>query len=171
MKTYDFKWSDLGDTEQGRPNLGTEAPVAIYRLMQFTLKDVLSRQLGLEKTCELLARAGELAGREFCRNVLNTRLPLAAFIADFEKKLIDLKIGILRVESADMQTLHFTVTVAEDLDCSGLPVLGGAVCNYDEGFIAGIFKEFTGRDFTVRETDCWAMGDRTCRFDIRPSGG
>jgi len=154
----------------GRPNLGSEAPVAIYRLMQFTLKDILSRELGLDKTVQLLARAGELAGREFCRNALNTKLSLPEFIADFEKKLIDLKIGILRVESADLQTLHFTITVSEDLDCSGLPVLGGTVCDYDEGFIAGVFNEFTGGCFTVRETDCWATGDRTCRFEIRPSG-
>jgi len=170
MKKYVFKWSDLGNMQQGRPNLGSEAPVMIYRLMQFTLKDALSRELGLEGTEELFARAGELAGREFCRNVLNINLALPEFIADLGKKLIDMKIGILRVESADMETLHFTVTVAEDLDCSGLPVLGGTVCDYDEGFLAGIFNEFTGKRFTVKETDCWAAGDRTCRFDIKPAG-
>jgi predicted hydrocarbon binding protein len=170
MKAYDFRWSDLGNLDQGRPNLGKEAPVIMYRLMQFTFKDVVSRELGLEKTGELFARGGELAGREFCRNLLNKNLAPADFIADLGKKLIELKVGILRVESADMDRLHFTVTVSEDLDCSGLPVLGGTVCDYDEGFIAGIFKEFTGRDFSVKETDCWATGDRTCRFDIKPSG-
>jgi predicted hydrocarbon binding protein len=171
MKTYDFRWSDLGNMEQGRPNLGCEAPVIVYRLMQFTFKDVLSKELGLEGTEEVFARAGELAGREFCRNILNKNLSLPEFIADLEKKLVDFKIGILRVESADMETLHFTVTVSEDLDCSGLPMLGGTVCDYDEGFIAGILKEFTGRAFTVKETDCWATGDRTCRFDIKPFRG
>jgi len=170
MKTYDFQWSDLGNLEQGRPNLGAEAPVALYRLMQFTFKDAVSKELGLEKASQLFVQAGELAGRAFCRHILNTHLPPADFIADLGKKLIELKIGILRVESADMEKLHFTVTVSEDLDCSGLPVLGGTVCDYDEGFIAGIFSEFTGRDFSVKETDCWAAGDRTCRFDIKPSG-
>jgi predicted hydrocarbon binding protein len=168
MKSYAFQWSDLGDMEKGRPNLGSEAPVMIYRLMQFTLKDVLSRELGLEATEEIFARAGELAGREFCRNILNKSLPLPEFIAEFAKKLIELKIGILRVESADMETLHFTVTVAEDLDCSGLPVLGGTVCDYDEGFIAGVLNEFTAKSFSVKETDCWATGERICRFDIKP---
>lgn len=85
MKTYDFQWSDLGDTEQGRPNLGGEAPVALYRLMQFTFKDVVSKELGLHKTRELFAKAGKLAGREFCRNILNKNLPLPEFIADIEK--------------------------------------------------------------------------------------
>jgi len=169
METYDFQWSDLGNMEQGRPHLGKEAPVAIYRLMQFTLKDILSKEFGLAQTNAMLCRAGELAGREFCRNVLNTDLSFNEFFADFGSKLIDLKIGILRVESADMHTMHFTVSVAEDLDCSGLPILGETVCSYDEGFIAGVFNEFTGKKFTVREIDCWAIGDRTCRFDIRPA--
>jgi len=169
MKTYTFRWSDLGDIEQGRPNLGSEAPVMMYRLMQFAFKDAASKELGLEATEELFARAGELAGREFCRKILNKKLTPAEFIADFGKKLIALKVGILRVESADMEKLHFTVTVSEDLDCSGLPVLGGTVCDYDEGFIAGVFNEFTGKNFTVQEVDCWASGDRTCRFKIKPA--
>ena len=29
MKKYAFQWSDLGDMEKGRPNLGCEAPVMI----------------------------------------------------------------------------------------------------------------------------------------------
>ena len=168
MKTYAFRWSDLGDIEQGRPNLGLEAPVMMYRLMQFTFRDVISRELGLEATEELFARAGALAGREFCRNFLNKDLPFPEFLVDFEKKLIDLKVGILRVESANMETMHLTVTISEDLDCSGLPILGETVCDYDEGFIAGVLKEFTGSKFNVKEIDCWATGDRTCRFEIKP---
>jgi predicted hydrocarbon binding protein len=170
MKKYNFEWKDLGDMEQGRPKLGLEAPVVMYRLMQFAFKDVISRELGLEATGELFARAGELAGRAFCQNILNTNLTLSEFIAHFAEKLIELKVGILRVESADMEKLHFTVTLSEDLDCSGLPVLGGTVCDYDEGFIAGVLKEFTGRTFNVKETDCWATGERTCRFEIKPDG-
>ena len=169
MKIYDFDWSHLGNIEKGRPNLGIQAPVLIYRLMQYTFKDIVSRELGLEETEELFARAGELAGREFCRNVLDTSLPIEEFISDLEKKLIELKIGVLRVESSNMETLNFTVTVAEDLDCSGLPLLGNTVCDYDEGFLAGVFNEFSGKDFCVKETDCWAIGGRTCRFEIKPS--
>ena len=57
-----------------------------------------------------------------------------------------------------------------DAGCSGLPVTGETVCEFDEGFIAGIFHEFTGREFAVREVDCWASGDRVCRFVVKPSG-
>ena len=169
MKQYTFSWSDLGDLATGRPNLGKETSVLVYRLMQFTFKDVFSGVLGLEKTEDLFAAAGRLAGREFCRHVLDTSLPFSDFVADLQEKLIALKIGVLRIEEADMETMRFTLTVAEDLDCSGLPVMGQTVCDYDEGFIAGILGAYTGREFLVKEIDCWASGDRVCRFTVQPA--
>lgn len=167
-KKYDFQWADLGNLEDGRPNLGDTAPVMVYRLMQFTFKDVLSKQLGRENTSKMFIEAGTLAGREFCRNVLDCSLPFTEFIAKLKDKLIELKIGVLRIERADVDNLNFILTVSEDLDCSGLPVMGETVCDYDEGFIAGIFQEYTGREFLAREVDCWATGDRTCRFKVNP---
>ncbi len=165
---YDFSWDDLGNLTEGRPNLGDDTSVAVYRLMQFTFRDVLSKEVGKERTSQLFIQAGLLAGREFCRNILNTSMPFNEFVADLTVKLVDHKVGILHVEQADMDSLKFTLTVSEDLDCSGLPIFGETVCDYDEGFIAGIFKEYTGKDFSAKEVDCWATGDRTCRFDVKP---
>ena len=51
------------------------------------------------------------------------------------------------VEEADAKKLQFVLTVSEDLDCSGLPIFGETVCDYDEGFIAGILEEYTGKKF------------------------
>lgn len=166
MQFYDFTWKDLGDLETGRPNLGKEAPVVVYRLMQFTFKDIFSKELGLEKAEELFAAAGELAGRNFCIHVLDKSLSFSKFVTSLQEKLIALKVGILRIEEADLDAMRFTLTVSEDLDCSGLPILGGTVCNYDEGFLAGIFGEYTGKKYLVKEIDCWAIGDRTCRFSV-----
>jgi uncharacterized protein len=167
QKPYNFKWKDLGNLQEGRPNLGAETSVMVYRLLQYTFKDVLSKEVGGDRTAELFVKAGALAGREFCRNALDTSLPFEAFIADLDKKLIELKVGVLRIEQADLEALRFTLTVSEDLDCSGLPIFGETVCDYDEGFIAGILNEYTGRDFTAKEVDCWATGDRTCRFQVQ----
>ena len=50
------------------------------------------------------------------------------------------KIGILRIEKFDIDTGEAVLTVGEDLDCSGLPITGETVCNYDEGFLAGILR-------------------------------
>ena len=166
MDNYNFKWADIGDIALGRPNLGSKTDVAVYRLMQYTLKDVLERRLGTEETEKLYKEAGRLAGTEFCKNVLNTELSLDEFIAELHDKLIELEIGILRVEKSDIEKMKFVVTVSEDLDCSGLPITGKTVCDYDEGFIEGIFNVYTGKNFEVIEIDCWSTGDRTCRFTV-----
>ena len=164
IKPYNFQWKDLGDIELGRPNLGNTMSVTVYRLMQYTMRDVLNRKLSPEIAGELLREAGLEAGLEFCRNMLDTKLPLNDFVAQLQDLLQSLRIGVMRMEKTDTENLDFTLTVSEDLDCSGLPVTGVAVCEYDEGFIAGVFQGYTGKPFDVREVDCWATGDRTCRF-------
>lgn len=164
--SYRFRWQDLGNIEEGRPNLGALMNVAVYRLMQYTLRDVLNRHLSVEKATEIFREAGELAGAEFCRNALDSSLPFNEFIADLQSKLLSLKIGILRVEKSDLDKMEFVMTVAEDLDCSGLPPADETVCEYDEGFIAGLLEAYTGREFDAREVDCWASGERTCRFNV-----
>ena len=78
---------------------------------------------------------------------------MSEFIVDLHEKLLELKIGVLRVEKSDTENLDFVVTVSEDLDCSGLPIKGITVCDYDEGFIEGIFNVYTGKKFVVKEVD------------------
>ncbi|RFZ75612.1 4-vinyl reductase [Lacrimispora amygdalina] len=163
-KPSTFTWENLGDISQGRKTLGTDMPVLMYRLFQYTLKDILVREYDMETACNLYRAAGHLAGTELAKNILDLSGDFDFFIANLTNKLKELKIGYLRIEKADMDSLTFTLTVSEDLDCSGLSVCGKAVCNYDEGFIAGILEVYSGRKFTVKEIDCWAMGGRTCRF-------
>lgn len=98
---YNFDWEHLGDLSEGRPNLGEETSVLIYRLMQYTFKDIFSKEVGKQKTIELFVKAGTLAGKEFCRNVLDTSMQFPEFIADLKEKLISLKVGVLRIEEAD----------------------------------------------------------------------
>ncbi|MBK1701087.1 V4R domain-containing protein [Thiococcus pfennigii] len=165
---YGFHWRDLGDIETGRPNLGLQVPVVVYRLAQYTMREALAQRYGAAQAGELLREAGWIAGREFCLNLLDRDLPLEAFIAQLQARLKELGIGVLRIERADPQRLVFTLTVSEDLDCSGLSVTGTAVCEYDEGFLSGLLYAYTGKPFSAVETDCWATGDRTCRFDVKP---
>lgn len=159
-----FEWGNLGDIKEGRGDLGEEMPVVVYRLMQFTMLDVLSKAHGLDQANEYFKDAGFLAGTEFAKNVLNLQLDFDPFIADLQKALQELKIGILRMEAFDPETGQIMLTVGQDLDCSGLPITNENVCIYDEGFIAGILNAYTGKKYEVRETDCWANGDRVCRF-------
>ena len=159
-----FSWAALGNIKNGRKNLGEEMPVLVYRLMQFTLLDVLTKDLGREKANHYLRESGRLAGTEFACNTLDLSVDFDSFVGNLQKALNDLKVGILRIEDVKENAEEITLTVSEDLDCSGLPVTGETVCDYDEGFIAGILEAYTGKAYTVREIDCWASGDRTCRF-------
>lgn len=161
----DFAWEKLGDIPAGRPNLGTEMPVSVYRIFEYAMYDVLCRKYGEEEANDIVRQAGFRAGQEFTNNVLDITLDLDDFLADLAKKLIDLKMGILRIEQMDRNSGQFTLTVSEDLDCSGLPVTGEVVCHYDEGFLAGIFETYTNRAYEVREVDCWATGAKACRFE------
>lgn len=161
----EFDWGNLGDIKEGRGDLGAEMPVIVYRLMQFTMLDILSKAHGLEKANKYFRDAGFLAGSEFAKNVLDLKLGFDAFVAHLQEALQNLKIGILRMEAFDADTGNIVLTVAEDLDCSGLPITNQNVCTYDEGFIAGILESYTGKKYDVREVDCWANGDRVCRFN------
>jgi uncharacterized protein len=164
-----FEWNMIGDIAEGRPNLGSTMDVAVYRLMQFTLRDVLIKEFDTETADQIYYKAGELAGREFCKAMINKNNDFNGFIQETQELLSKLKIGILRVEKADLDSMNFTLTVAEDLDCSGLPVSDETICTYDEGFISGLLSEYTGSEFNVKEVDCWCSGDRVCRFDVKPA--
>jgi predicted hydrocarbon binding protein len=159
-----FTWSSIGNIQEGRENLGDEMPVLVYRLFQYTMNDILCKRYGAEEAAKILREAGMLAGTEFAANVLNLNLSFNEFIAHLQEKLLSLKIGVLRVEEFNTETGKAILTVAEDLDCSGLPVTGDTVCFYDEGFLAGVLKSYTKKDYNVKEIDCWATGSRVCRF-------
>ena len=166
-----FRWAALGDIREGRGDLGEDMPVLVYRLMQFTMLDVLSREFGEAEADRLFRKSGHLAGMEFARNALNLRLDFDGFIAELQRALRELRIGILRMERFDADSGDLVLTVAQDLDCSGLQITNENVCTYDEGFIAGVLEAFTGNRYDMREVDCWASGDRVCRFLGRLSGG
>jgi len=160
-----FKWENLGDIKHGRGELGEDMPVLVYRLMQFTMLDVLTKDLGSEKANHYMREAGRLAGMEFARHNMDLDVPFERFVANLQHAMEDLKIGILRIESATENSKEIVLTVSQDLDCSGLPITNETVCNYDEGFFAGILELYTDKPYTVREVDCWANGDRVCRFE------
>lgn len=150
--------------ENSRGNLGEELPVLVYRLLEYSLKEELIRRYGKDEQVEVFRSAGRMAGEYFAKNMLNLDQPMDQFVNELQSKMKELKIGVLRIEDVDEESGKIILTVAEDADCSGLPVLGETVCNYDEGFIAGILSVYSGKQYTAIEVDCWATGDRVCRF-------
>lgn len=149
---------------EGRDNLGDQVPIAIYRLFENSVREELKERFGKPEQEHIFRSAGFRAGEYFARNFLDVTLPVNEFLSLVHEKMEDLKIGVFRVEELNRETGRFIITVAEDADCSGLPVMGETVCNYSEGFLSGILTTYTGRLYKAQETDCWATGDRVCRF-------
>lgn len=160
-----FSWEKLGNIKQGREELGEEMPVVVYRMLEYTVNDILIKHGGQEYSNEIFREAGHLAGTEFAKNMLDLTVGIDEFIARLQQVMVQFKMGILRIESFDAASGEFTLTIAEDLDCSGLPPTNEVVCTYDEGMLSGILEAYTGKKYYVREVDCWANGDRVCRFN------
>ncbi len=159
-----FSWDTLGNIKEGRKHLGETMPVLVYRMLAYSMNDVLCKNFGKEKADELFRQAGFKAGSEFAVHVLPLDADESTFIRTLIQTIEQLKIGILRMEETDFKKGEVVITVHEDLDCSGLPVSNELVCKYDEGFLAGILHSYTKQNYTVREVECWANGNRVCRF-------
>ena len=150
--------------ENGRENLGSELPVAVYRLLEYSIREELKEQFGKEEQIRIFRNAGYRAGVYFAEKYLDSSLDISEFTSLLQKRLEQFKMGVLRIEKLEEDTGKMILTVSEDADCSGLPLLGETVCNYDEGFLAGILTSYTGKPYTAIEVNCWATGDRVCRF-------
>lgn len=153
----------------GRDNLGDYVPILVYRLMEYSLRVQMDAQFGTYEQIHIFRNAGYRAGEFFAKNMLDTNMDLNVFISLLQRKMEELKIGVLRIEKIDKETGNIQLTVSEDADCSGLPLLGETICNYDEGFISGVLSTYFKKPYTVNEVDCWATGDRVCRFLAEPN--
>jgi len=168
-RKYKFVWENTvgADMSIARPNLGPNTRVEVYRLFQYTLRDVLEQNFGTEKTDILFREAGAMAGRAFYEKYLIDSANTSALAFKIQEAFDMMGIGIFRVEASNDDNSHFIFTMDEDLDCSGLPDTSDVVCIYDEGFIQGVLESFSGKNFIVREIDCWCTGARTCRFEAK----
>ena len=165
-RKYQFNNNLIGNVKQGRPNLGVDVSVELYRLMQFTLRDALEQEVGCEKTDKIFYNAGMLAGKYFYERYIQKADSLEDFIQKTQLHLKEKGVGVLRIEEINLKDRTVILTVDEDLDCSGLPEIDYETCIYDEGFIAALFQCFTGEEWTAKEIDCWCTGARTCRFEV-----
>lgn len=167
-RVYPFSWDLIGNIAEGRPTLGSSTRLEVYRLFQFTLRDVLEQKLGSkEEVDQIFFEAGKMSGRQFVEKFVGKQNSVYEFLSLVQKKLEEFKIGILRVEEVADGNAKLLLSVEEDLDCSGLPDLDMETCHYDEGFLKGILEFQTGEDYSVKEIDCWCLGDRTCRFEAK----
>lgn len=57
----------LGYNCSGRGNLGEDVPVFVYRMLEYSLKEILSETYGKDVQAELFRKAGFKAGTFFAR--------------------------------------------------------------------------------------------------------
>ncbi len=106
--------------ENSRGNLGGELPVIVYRLLEYSIKKTSLRYVTEEQNRLRFSEMRE-GKREnfFARKMLNLNQPLDQFVGELQKKMAEMKIGVLRIESVDEESGQIILTVSEDADCSG----------------------------------------------------
>jgi uncharacterized protein len=154
----------VGDLTAGRPNLGPFVRLELYRTLLYSVKKSLEDHFGEEKAREFLNQTGNRAGQAFYRHIIGDVADLDEFTATVKTTFKNMLIGNVEFDSIDLDSGKLVITVAEDVDCSGLPNQGKEVCVFSEGLISGLLEAFTGKPFSVREASCWASGDDKCRF-------
>jgi len=164
---FDLTWENLGNIEEGRPTFGTDCPVLIYRLLQFSLRNVIETELGEGKGGEFLYKAGQMAGKLIYDKFLADIKDLDKLLTKLADLLYELKVCTFRVEKSVPEKCEFVITAEEDLDCSGVPEIGWSICQFDEGFVSGILSVFTGKNVHCKEVDCWTTGERLCRIEAK----
>jgi hypothetical protein len=137
-----FSWVDLGDIETGRPHLGPMVPVLVYRLLQYTLRDVLIQEINAEKAKDCSSSPGRMAGTFFPTYLTETAI-------NDSRQLQALK--NLKMESYvwrdRLRESRYDPYGRRGPDCSGLPLLNAVVCVYYRGSLRdsqGLF----GREFS-----------------------
>ena len=123
---------------------------------------MLERKYGVEETDHILFETGKISGKEFYHHYIDPVANLSEFVSKTQRILREKNMGILRME--ETENGRVVLTVDEDLECSGMPVIDVNTCVFDEGFITALFESFTKQSWVAKETDCWSNGARTCRF-------
>jgi predicted hydrocarbon binding protein len=167
---YQFKWETLGQIQENRPDVGTDVPVIIFRLYDYTLRDSLIKHLDVHKANHILKEAGFNAGVEFFNNVIAVTESTGDFYTDFANSYKYYKLGVLAYEnfSEDRKNLH--VLISQDLNSSGIAHVAETICEWDEGFICGVLTSHFKSNFKVEEIECWGTGHAFCRFVVTKLG-
>ncbi len=164
-----LKLNDLGDLSKGRSNLGEMMPVMVHRQFEFSVREVLEVRYGERETVEILREAGKVTGEMYAEGYLNLDASFDDFIEDLQLFMLKQSIGELIVEDYNPANGKLTVSIVDDLSCSGVSDTRRTICHYEEGFLAGIMQRYTQIPYTALEVDCWANGAELCRFKVRPN--
>ncbi len=86
------------------------------------------------------------------------------------KAFIDLKLsenwGEIKVD-VNLDSGEGKIVVYKSFEGKYYGASSTPICHFFKGYIEGFLRELIGREITVEETKCVAMGDENCTFEIR----
>lgn len=166
MEKISLAMKAIGDISV-RKELGSLTRVEIFRIVRAHLVDTVNIALGEKAANSIVHESGKIAGYEIYQNFLRGAKDLNELVTKTTELLKTLKVGLLRVDKADVKKGEFLITVNECVSCAGVPDRGEPICYFEGGIIAGVLENFTGKDVEVKEIKCWAMGNQTCQFEVK----
>ncbi len=141
-----------------RHALSSDDPFAFFRLMFRTIRvALLNEGIDLDPVLhEAGVKVGEALYRKVADDDINKLLKsMAAFWAAQN-------LGRIEVKSLN----PIVIIVYDCFECQDLPYLGRPACAFDSGILETVFSRYYGGAVSVKETNCYAMGDGHCRFTI-----
>jgi predicted hydrocarbon binding protein len=138
--------------------LDSDDPFAFFRLMFRTIRvSLLNDGIDLDP---VLHKAGGNVGEALYGKVADEDIGrLLEGLATFWSAN---KLGRLEVKGKEPPVIH----VYDCFECQDLPFLGRPACAFDSGILETVFSRHYGGAASVKETNCYAMGDNYCRFEI-----
>ena len=133
-----------------RPQLGEDIPLTLYRI----LRVIGMRKILGETSGATLYMMGKQVG-----NMVG-----AKDLAEFEKKIMELKIGIPEIVVADED--HVIVKLYECITCAGFVYTGEMFCDMESGIIAGLLEGVFQKKAKSTQTKSWSVGFNFCEFEI-----
>jgi len=133
-------------------------PFEFFRLIFHTLRiSLLSQGVDIDP---ILYEAGLKVGEALYEKVKDP--DMSNFLANIATFWENHSLG--SVEVKNLQPL--TISVQDCFECSGLPYLGRPACAFDSGILESLFSLYNQEEVKVMETECYALGDKQCRFVI-----
>jgi len=138
--------------------LSSDDPFTFFRLVFRTIRVAfLNEGIDLDP---VLHEAGENVGRALYAKVANPDLnKLLKTLAAFWKTR---RLGRMEVKSFEPLIIH----IYDCFECQDLPFLDRPACVFDSGILKAIFSKHYSGPVSVKETNCYAMGNGYCRFVI-----
>jgi predicted hydrocarbon binding protein len=138
--------------------LSSDDPFTFFRLMFRTIRVALLNE-GIDLG-PVLHEAGENVGAALYVKVADPDLnKLLESLVSFWKAQ---RLGRMEVKSLEPLIIH----IYDCFECQDLPFLGRPACAFDSGILKAIFSKHYMRSVSVKETNCYAMGNGYCRFVI-----